>query len=442
MCVSRTVESSKQSGAALIAFLLVFVTAASFALLKGLNEVATKQHRDVQTVRALAEAKAALIGYAAGANIIPTGLCGSNCRRPGDLPCPDRDDDGLAGSGTSVPLPPPLCGDASGSTGGCLGLPGNCWRLGRLPWKTLGLPDLRDGNGERLWYAVSNNFKRNTRTSCGFSGAEGCLNSDSRGTVTVSAANGAVIHNGTNPDEWTPSGAVAMLLAPGRVLQRQGARSDQNRTCAGGSCDPNGKCITSPPTSTPKCNPQNYLDVGGGEDNATFGDNTLDGFIQGDIVDTNGQVIVNDTLLAISYQDLIPLMEKRVVGEVLTCLKEYAAPTAPNNGRYPWAAKLDPAAAPNYDDGNGGRFGRLPEVLDDTKTAIGASAWDYWPNKDILSSSNCKLTSNASPNTWWLNWKEIVFYSVAGGFQPAAGPPAYATSSPTFPGVFRPLLRR
>jgi hypothetical protein len=25
-------------------------------------------------------------------------------------------------------------------------------RMGRLPWKTLRLPDLRDGHGERLWY--------------------------------------------------------------------------------------------------------------------------------------------------------------------------------------------------------------------------------------------------------------------------------------------------
>jgi hypothetical protein len=32
---------------------------------------------------------------------------------------------------------------------------GQAERLGRLPWKTLGLPDLRDGDGERLWYAVS-----------------------------------------------------------------------------------------------------------------------------------------------------------------------------------------------------------------------------------------------------------------------------------------------
>ena len=51
--------------------------------------------------------------------------------RLGDLPCPDRDDDGDADA-------VPGCDTAA-------------LALGRLPWKTLGLPDLRDGDGERLW---------------------------------------------------------------------------------------------------------------------------------------------------------------------------------------------------------------------------------------------------------------------------------------------------
>ena len=44
----------------------------------------------------------------------------------------------------------------------------------------MGLDDLRDGDGERLWYAVSNNFKYNFRTACAAPGDPGCLNSDSR----------------------------------------------------------------------------------------------------------------------------------------------------------------------------------------------------------------------------------------------------------------------
>ena len=49
--------------------------------------------------------------------------------------------------------------------------------IGRLPWKTFGLPDLRDGSGERLWYALSPNFRDNPSVSP--------LNSDTRGSITV-----------------------------------------------------------------------------------------------------------------------------------------------------------------------------------------------------------------------------------------------------------------
>jgi len=257
------------------------------------------------------------------------------------------------------------------------------------------------------------------------------LNSDSLGTLTAHATNGAIIHNGTNPDEWNPSGAVAVLLAPGEVLRRQGASSDQDRTCAGGSCDPNGKCITTPPTDTPKCNPQNYLDTAG-EDNAAFGDNTLDGFIQGGVIDTNGEVIVNDRLLAITYQDLMPLLERRVAGEVLACLRDYSALLG-NNARYPWAANVAWPDPPILSDARDLRFGRVPdEPFSNTKTDIGGPTSDTWlPDKckppklaTCTVPVQCKITSRSSSKTWWLNWKEHVFYAVAEAYQPATGSPS------------------
>ena len=52
--------------------------------------------------------------------------------------------------------------------------------IGRLPWRTLGLPDLRDSSGERLWYAVSRQFARNP--TC----MPNCpLTSDTLGQLTV-----------------------------------------------------------------------------------------------------------------------------------------------------------------------------------------------------------------------------------------------------------------
>ncbi len=411
----RTIR--KQSGAALIAFLLVFVTAASFALIKGLNEVATKQHRDAQTAKALAEAKAALIGYAAGANLIPPSSCSTNvsrCPRPGDLPCPDRNNDGYADNSPPSGSLPISCGSSLGSN--------QARRLGRLPWRTLGLPDLRDGTGERLWYAVSNNFKMRDRTSCGSSGVPGCLNSDSRGTITVRNSNGGVLHDGSNPYN-VPSGAIAIVLAPGGVLQRQDAGTAQDRSCA-------------------TCNdPKNYLDIDveNGEDNADFADEiSTDGFIQGDIFDASQNVIVNDKILAITHEDIMPLLERRVAGEVLACLRDYSALPG-NNTRYPWAANVAWPDPPILSDARDLRFGRVPdEPFSKTKTDIGGPTSDTWlpdeckPPKLATCTVpvQCKITSRSSSKTWWLNWKEHVFYAVAEAYQPATGSPSPCGPSP------------
>ena len=411
MNVSARLTTRKQSGAALIAFLLVFVTAASFALLRDLNEAATQENKGAQTSQVLAEAKAALIGYAVSRVVTPA-VCsapGNNCPRPGDLPCPDRDNTGdlLTPTGSLEPS----CGNASGSTG-------QARRIGRLPWQTLGLADLRDGDGERLWYAVSANFKNNARSSCTNAGAAGCLNSDVRGTITVYARNGTFIHDGRNPDPWTPSGLVAVVFAPGKVLRRQGATRDQDRSCTGGSCDANDACTSLPPTNTRKCNPREYLDTALGEDNAIFDEepvaNRTDGFIQGEVFDASGNLIVNDRLLTITYQDLIPLLEKRVVGEVLTCLKPYAGRPA-NSGRYPWTAPLG-GAAPSYLGVVDARFGRVP----DPPLTVTLGMENSWP-------SGCNINSGVN---WWFNWKELLFYGVADAYKPTAlTPPSCASSS-------------
>lgn len=342
------------------------------------------------TAAALAQAKAALIGFAAGIDVTAA------ASRPGDLPCPDSDNDGTADT--------PCSGGA----------------LGRLPWNRLGLPDLRDGDGERLWYAVSSNFKNNPRTSCASAGDAGCLNSDARGTITVRNRDGTVINDGSNPSAYMPSGVIAVIIAPGRVLQRQGATTPQDRNCTVGvDCDAAERCTTSPPTLTAKCNPINYLDlISGTEDNADFVDgNATNGFIQGDVFDASGGLIINDRIITITYADLMPLLERRVAKEVLNCLNAYAALPA-NRGRYPWAARA--ADWPSFADRVDIRFGRVPDTLNDTRLGLAGGVADTicpplatcmegsWP-------ASCTITSGS----WWNNWKEIVFYGVADPYKPA-----------------------
>ena len=377
----------KQRGAALMVMLVIMVIGAAVFLVSALNSSALQTKRDKITADALAQAKEALIGYAVGVNF--TG----GLERPGDLPCPDMDNNGIA---------EPSCGSAAGSN--------QAKRLGRLPWKTLGIPDLRDGSGERLWYAVSNNFKKSTRTAV--------LNSDTPGTITIRSLDGNVVNDGS-----TTSGAVAVIIAPGDGLTRQDNVSQARGCTVGVDCDATGKCTSASPTTVPKCNPVNYLDIatvgGSTEDNANFIDSSAtNGFIQGRIKANSGQLIVNDQLLVITQDVIMQPMQKRVAAEVKQCLTDYAA-QGQNNGRYPWAAILDASTAPTYGDVSDTLFGRLPDIFSETLADSGGGMKNGWTT-----------ICNMNLGSWWSNWKEMVFYGLADAYKPV-NPPSTLTTCPT-----------
>jgi len=362
----------KQKGAVLMILLTILVLGTLTTLVISLTGSSSVAEQNMKTAKALAHAKEALIAHAVSV-LLPIVPSAVTTARPGDLPCPALDSGGIAATS---------CGNAAGTTG-------QPARLGRLPWKTLGLPDLRDSYGEQLWYAVSNNFKENVRTICTNPDQLGCLNSDSRGTITVRKSSGLVINNGANPDVFVPSGVVAVVIAPGGVIQREGATALQDRSAAGAS------------------NPQNYLDVGNGEDNAVFIDGSAtDGFINGPILGINGNIIVNDSLISITYQDLLPKLEERVAGEVLKCMTDYASV---NNGRYPWAADIGDSGSGDYSDDTDNRFGRIPDTpFTRTNTSSSGGMSDLWP-------TSCNIFSLSD---WWLNWKKQVFYGLADAYKP------------------------
>lgn len=360
----------RQRGAALLLALLVLLVGSLAGLLSHLDRKSSAYGRDRPTADALAVAKAALIGYAAGSAIDVSGTL-VTARRPGDLPCPDLDGDGQGDS---------PCGNGAGTTGQPL-------RLGRLPWKDLGLPDLRDGSGERLWYAVSSNFKRSVRYNAP-------LNSDTPGTITLRDASGRIAF-----DAGAGTGVVAVVIAPGPALLRSGPAGGspywQDRGGAGAN------------------QASNYLDAGNGEDNAGFTDGSAsDGFIAGPVVDGAGNVVVNDRLAWITAGELAPFLERRAVAEVAQCLREYADTSG---GRYPWPAadSLGTASPVSYADSANRRFGRIPRVL----YATHASA----PDMNDTWTGDCNINPDSG---WWLNWHEQVFYAIADNHKPAPTPPA------------------
>lgn len=262
----------RQRGAALIILMLAIVLSLVTLVTFRSERKGPEQEAQRKTALALAQAKEALLGYAA-----------MDSNHPGSLPCPDANDDGTSDiydySGIYCKAP-----------------------VGRLPWKLIRLQDIRDGSGERLWYAVSHAFNANSGIM---------LNSANSGQITIRDASGAIIH-----DANTNNGVVAVIMAPGVVLMRQGATSPQNRSCSVGvNCDTQLVCY-SPFISVPKCNPINYLDSTPVEDNQDFVAGTTNGFIAGIILDASGNSVVNDRMITITAKELFTVVTFRMAREL------------------------------------------------------------------------------------------------------------------------------
>ena len=159
----------------MLVVMLTALGAVLFGVLK--PSTAASYAVDKTTIAALAQARDALVGRAATDNNIP-----------GSLPCPD-----LVTNIAGINVPNDGIAD--------LLVGNNCPSyIGRLPWRTLGLPDLRDGSGERLWYALSTNFRDDSSASP--------LNSDTPGQLTITGIN--------------PAGnVIAIVFAPGPALAGQ-----------------------------------------------------------------------------------------------------------------------------------------------------------------------------------------------------------------------------
>jgi hypothetical protein len=370
---------------------------------------------------------------------------------PGYLPCPDLDDDGWA---------EPTCGSQNGESG-------QSERLGRLPWKTLGLADLRDGHGERLWYAVSSKYKG--LLNCGVSRA--CLDMTpdiALGTISVRDRAGTLLHDGTIAEAYRAEagGAVAVVIAAGppiRRASRDGDGAEQLRACAPGDCDAHGRCLGDPPQRTPHCDPANFLDNApgaryGDEDNADFVDRNdaagrprnANGFIHGPVVLADGRIAVNDRLAAITYRDVMPRIMARVALELAHCLRYYAA-RPENAGRYPWPTPACLQAGNTWTGERGVLFGRVPDTpfagagdtgmldrwwraeartpegLGELPTAndacrIAIAPADEAPRRGVPPGTPAQEghTAGRDANAWWSAWKPHVFYVLARGFSPGA----------------------
>jgi hypothetical protein len=278
--------TKNQRGAALMIMLIILVMGAATMFVVSLNSSALQIARDKTTAAALAQAKDALIGRAV-----------SDDNMPGSLPCPDLL--------TDIPENVPNDGIADLPSGN------DCPSyVGRLPWKTLGLPDLRDGSGERLWYALSANFRDDNSARP--------LNSNTKGSLLVYRA------DGLSPQTGAGYNAVAVIFSPGNALGSQTRNTAVEQNSAA-----------------------NYLDIANSRNNAS----ATGPFIAGAKSET-----FNDQLLFITTRSLMPLVEQRVAGEVKQVLANYYTDSGCNC--YPWADSV--AQSADYDSNVGLNRGWLP----------------------------------------------------------------------------------
>jgi hypothetical protein len=178
-------QKLKGSALMLILIILGLATALLVSALKSNPQI----ERDKITADALAKAKDALIGYAA------TYRDSHSSSGPvfGYLPCPAIDGNGVAGN----------CGSKDVTL------------IGLLPWKTLGMPPLRDSSGECLWYAVSGKFKNSPQTTL--------LNWDTAGQLSVNDAGGSTL----------ASGGAAVIFSPRGVIGSQNRTPEGATECGG-----------------------------------------------------------------------------------------------------------------------------------------------------------------------------------------------------------------
>lgn len=388
-----------QKGVALLLYLLIVILGSSYYLIGQLNRTALYDPDPVKNFSVLQEAKQALIAFAINNPDITS--TASRRGRYGLLPCPDTN--GTTEEGNQI--------------GSCNSA--NVNAIGRLPWQSLGIAPLIDDSGECLWYAVSGSFKNNPNDVMLNTDN---INTENMGSFEIIDHNGQVLAGGSNSEGKR---VVAVIIAPGRLIQNQDRTTNALATNCGGNYDPT-----------------DYLDsdVGASVDNAALSAsvNALDKFMTAnDLKDDS----FNDMVAYITAEEIFNAVNKRkdkfyeytnadnLTRLVAECLAEYAVARNGDSGEYalPWPS---PVALSDYTDSNEyndynytsvtpnkNLSGRVPIIIDNSNTQISYNSL----NSDNLI-DDCSLGMSAGEKTelknLWENWKDHLFYAVAEPYQP------------------------
>jgi hypothetical protein len=343
-------QIAKQNGIVLIIFAIILVLAAMAYFIKMFDPAALQAARDDKNAQFLAQAKQALISHS-----VSRAAAGE---RPGDMPKPDYfastevpfDYDGTADTG---------CLDFTSATGLPLILSGNNVRcLGRLPWRTIGLPiadsSLNDPAGNMPWYAVSANLvdpgcvKLLNPNIVNLPYTGFVCNNDTRLSypwLTVRDSSGNILSNQVAVVLMLPSGILPGQIRPVAPL---------------GSVTNYLDSVTVPAVCVAPCVPGTYS-------NADF-DND---FIIPPPVDAPASTS-NDRVVYITIQELMRAVERRATQEAAVQLKRYYtnSSAAAANRFYPYAANLGDVDNACVDTNKAGFIPILPAYANCASAAL------------------------------------------------------------------------
>lgn len=433
MCSGLPVKIAKQGGIAVLVLVIFIAMAAIAYFIAEISPEEIKHHQAISTSKVLGRAKDALIAYAASRGDIATPSAQPG--RLGYLPCPANNN----GEGNSVGT----CGARNEAA------------LGWFPWRSLGLPPLKDESGTCLLYAVSGSYK--------FSPSAYMLNEDSYGMFQVVDESFNIVQ-GANPEDRI----VAIVFAAGKPLP------GQSRNNTGSQC---GNDIN---------NFDAYLDEYdvplGTVDNSeitTGSADQIDQFIHAtaESMSDNAAEPHNDRFITITRNEIWPVIlrreefdaavntgnskVRRVTEALARCLAQYGNDN--NNSRLPYPAPFNLNGADyrvntNYDDAaalaGGQHFGRFPFIVDSADGAIPGTIASavlfnksftsppvYPPPLEIKGCNDLPILFPVGPNAdlrtavsedriYWENRKDHYFYAVSNSYRPSSFPPDDSAGAP------------
>lgn len=370
MSLNYSESRSSQKGFVLLLIVLTLIAIGGAVLFANLGAGATSTERQLVRARAssdvLLAAKLALIGYV----VSPPPGSGF---RPGVFPIPDSYINGnYDGTEDSKCLGTPGIGgiDPNGLSG--VGAPSTFKRcLGKFPWKAIGFDlgsvDQNDPVGRVPWLAVSANVV--SYDSCLM-----VLNSDSAALDSPAVSSCPSVATPypqptTLPHPWLTvvnengvklsDRVVAVLIMPGAPISTE-SRTQQRSPAAPGQPSDYLDDIKTPLGCVTGCT--TYDNAGLSNVFVSIPPGTVYPSTAEDVSKRGQKVPFNDILIYVTIDEVMPYIERRVVGEMSKAMSAIKASGLFSPSTYPWMSPYDaaPSLTTSLTSSAGTIFGMFP----------------------------------------------------------------------------------